>query len=474
MFADKLYPSLHYMRPSIAFAILAILIAFTFSHCANIVAPTGGPRDTIPPKLVAAYPPDSSLNVRPQKIVLQFNEYIDLDRPNEKLIVSPAPNQSPLVTAKLRTVTVELKDSLQPNTTYAINLGNAILDLNEHNPFGDFQYVFSTGNYLDSLQIKGKISYAETGKADSNIAVLLYNKFEDSVVRKEKPLYYTRTDPQGRYAFKNLPPGTYKIFALKDGNNNLRYDQDSEPIAFLEDSIVLRHSIDSVDMLLFVEKPKMIRKDSSSLVASKGAKKIQYALTSLREGAQDLNQPLQLQFATPLRQLDSSKILLQEDSISRNLGFSSQLDDTHKKLTLSYSWKENTPYRLILEQGFAADTASLSTTKRDTLSFKTHKFIEYGSLTLHFNKLDSTQHYVVQLATPDNQIKYTAPLKSREWKLALLEPGEYEIRLLTDTNQNGVWDTGRYYGTKKQPERVITLQKITVRSNWDNVLDVKW
>ena len=131
--------------------------------------PTGGPKDSIPPRLVSASPTLNSTNVKGNKITLTFNEYIDLKEAQTNVLISPLPKKQPSIDFKLKTVTVKLKDTLLPNTTYSINFGNAIVDNNEGNPLKDFTYVFSTGNQIDSFTLSGKVILAETGKYDSTI-----------------------------------------------------------------------------------------------------------------------------------------------------------------------------------------------------------------------------------------------------------------------------------------------------------------
>ena len=155
--------------------IVIYFISITGTGCAQIGAPTGGPRDSLPPELVNALPKLMTTNFKGNKITLNFNEYIDVQDVSNNLLVSPLPKTNPIIDYKLKTVTVKLKDSLIDNTTYTINFGNAIKDNNEGNPFKNFTYVFSTGKTIDSLQISGNVIIAQTGKADSTIIALLYS-----------------------------------------------------------------------------------------------------------------------------------------------------------------------------------------------------------------------------------------------------------------------------------------------------------
>jgi len=163
---------------------LLCAIAIGNAGCGQVGMPTGGPKDSIPPKLVSASPAMSSTNFKGNKITLNFNEYVEVKEAQTNVMISPFPKKNPSVDHKLRTVTVKLKDSLLPNTTYSINFGNAIVDINEGNPLKDFTYVFSTGNQIDSFMLLGKVLIAETGKADSTLIAMLYRNADASAVQK--------------------------------------------------------------------------------------------------------------------------------------------------------------------------------------------------------------------------------------------------------------------------------------------------
>ena len=143
---------------------LALTRVSFITGCANIVPPTGGPRDSLPPVLVQAVPVMHALHVSANKIVLNFDEYIDMKDIRTNLIVSPVPKVMPTVTSHLKVITIVMKDTLQPNTTYALNFGRAVTDVNENNVLRNFTYAFSTGNYVDSLKYSGRVIMANNGK----------------------------------------------------------------------------------------------------------------------------------------------------------------------------------------------------------------------------------------------------------------------------------------------------------------------
>ncbi len=157
------------------FSIFLISQLLVQTGCANIIPPSGGPRDSLPPQLIKADPPDSSVNFRGKRITLYFDELIDrLQDAARNIVISPIPQTPPQFDVKLNAITIRLKDSLEANTTYSFSFGNAIKDVNEGNVLRNFSYAFSTGAALDSLKLTGNVFLAQTGKIDSTLIVVLY------------------------------------------------------------------------------------------------------------------------------------------------------------------------------------------------------------------------------------------------------------------------------------------------------------
>ncbi|MDE3144328.1 MAG: Ig-like domain-containing protein, partial [Bacteroidota bacterium] len=189
----------------ISFFALTFFIEHIETGCANMIPPSGGPRDSIPPKLFAALPKDSAMNVTTNKITLVFDEYIDGKDIQKNLIVSPYPKNAPIIENKLRNVTIKLKDTLEANTTYSLNFGDGIKDVNEGNIAKNFKYVFSTGKTIDQNTFSGNVILAETGKLDTTLIVVLHRNLADTSIYKNRPRYYTRLDSKGKFVFSNLP-----------------------------------------------------------------------------------------------------------------------------------------------------------------------------------------------------------------------------------------------------------------------------
>ncbi len=217
-----------------------LLTAFLAQRCANAVAPTGGPKDTIPPVVVQAVPENNSTNFVGKSIEITFDEYITLENANQNVLISPPLTEKPDIKLKNKTVVVKFKESLAASTTYTINFGSAIKDLHEGNPFKDYVYSFSTGDHIDTLSIAGKVLNAEDKKPVENVYVSLYaadRENLDSLPLSIAPNYITKTDKEGNFSLNGLADKKYLVFALKDVNSNLYFDQPNEEVAFL-DSLV--------------------------------------------------------------------------------------------------------------------------------------------------------------------------------------------------------------------------------------------
>ena len=466
---------------SSAFILLIIAISITSGPgCANIIPPQGGPKDSLPPVLLKATPGDSTRNFTGNKITFTFNEFVDVQGIQENLNVSPSPGINPKVDFKLNTVSVKLVDSLESNTTYSINFGDAIKDFTEGNTLKEFTYTFSTGRYIDSLELKGKVILAENGKIDTTLIVLLHTNPSDSAIIKERPRYVAKLDGTGSFIFKNLPPKTFYLYALKDEGGTRRYFSDKQLFAFADKPIVLNGITEPVTLYAFAEKEKIQSAFPANVniggrnikggVSSETRLKYQ---TNLTNNQQDLLGNFMITFEQALRSFDSTKIKLYTDSTFIPVAdYTFQKDSTNKKVTLINTWKENTAYHIILDKDFAADSAGKKLLKTDTLHFQTKKMADYGSLPVKFKNLDTARHPVLLIVQNENILK-SVPLKIAGFSQALFLPGEYELRILYDDNNNGTWDPGQFFGKHKQPELVKPVErKITVKPAFQNEFEI--
>ena len=237
----------HFSRIKYTTIFAVVVLAAFFFSCANVGYPSGGEVDKTAPKATAFEPTNETKNFTSNNIVIHFDEYIQLKDADNQVLISPPFEHKAEIVAKGKYVSIKIKDTLLPNTTYLFQFKNAIVDNNEGNALPSLDYVFSTGDHLDSLSVKGKVVDGLTLKPDENIAVLLYSEFTDSAIAKSHPVYMTKTDKNGVFKFKYLKQGLYKIIALKDDDRSLTYNNASEKMAFSTDTILPAYIIDSVD-----------------------------------------------------------------------------------------------------------------------------------------------------------------------------------------------------------------------------------
>ncbi|MEO6178122.1 MAG: Ig-like domain-containing protein [Flavobacterium circumlabens] len=224
---------------------ISFLLLLLMMSCAKRGSITGGLKDTLAPVLISSSPKNLSTDFKGDEITLTFDEYIKLKNINKQLIISPPMKHEPLITPTnvSRFITIKLRDTLQPNTTYSLNFGQGITDNNEGNAYNQFKYVFSTGSYIDSLSLNGKIKDAYEKNVDNFVSVMLYevnDKFKDSVIYKENPRYITNTlDSMRTFKFENLKAGKYLLLALKDKGSNNKFNPKDDKIGFLKSYITV-------------------------------------------------------------------------------------------------------------------------------------------------------------------------------------------------------------------------------------------
>lgn len=464
-------------RLSAAFIIL-ILLSLMFQHCGQPLPPMGGPKDSLPPVLAKANPADSATNVKANRIILEFDEYIQLQDLQQQLTVSPAPKVQPILEARLKQLTIRIKDTLEDNTTYSINLGTALRDINESNIQRNFTYVFSTGSTIDSGKISGRILMAETGVADSTMVAVLHPQLSDTAILTIKPRYFTRLNKDGYFSFRYIKPGIYNVFALRDADGGLRYDQPSEAFGFLDQPVNLTTDTDPVKIYAFLREPEKPRRTTAGTGnAARPAnaagnnnrddKRLRYT-ANLDGGSLDFRGDLQLKFERMPTRFDSSKIYLATDSGVR---IPSRIILDSNIVSIRETWKPGGKYRLYIEKGLAEDSLGNQVLRNDTLKINVKKEDEYGSLAIRLIDLDTTVHPVLLFYQGEKLVK-SDPLLTTRLTYRYMLPGDYDLKVLFDKNRNGKWDTGDY-SKKLQPELIKPRkQKLSIRANWDNEIDI--
>ncbi len=504
--------------------------------CAKRGYISGGEKDVLPPVVLKTSPKNFSTHFNSKEIIIDFDEYVKLRDIHKRLIISPplknAPEITPYTAAKQ--IKIRFRDTLQPNTTYSLNFGESIEDNNEANKLKAYRYVFSTGSYIDSLSVEGFVKDALDKETQSYISVMLYEvnqKYGDSVIYKVNPRYITNTlDSLTTFKLENIKEGNYLLVALKDQNNNYRFDPKKEKIGyhselisvptkenykieiFLEQpnytalrafqaaqnkivvayegnpdktEVVLRNGSEVLEtMISRIEKKdslnvwyKPILADSLSLQVINGKTDKSFVIKQREEVSDTLKlhpkSPKRLGFrnpiiynsTTPLVKVDHSKIrILDKDSLE--VKFSTKYDLPKQNLEIIFEKDEDQTYNLLMLPKAVTDFYGVSndTIKSDYL---TTYHSDYGNLRVVLQNLKSFP-VIVQLTDDNGNILYDQFIEDTNTvDFQFVNPSKYNLRLIYDTNNNKVWDSGNYL-KKIQPEKVIYFpEKIDVRANWD-------
>jgi len=522
------------------FFLVAVVLAAL--QCARRGTPTGGPKDTTPPVLIKAEPENLTTEFKAKKIRLYFDEYIKLEDVQNQLIVSPPLKYNPEVSPQggaSKYVEITLKDTLLENTTYTLNFGQSIVDNNEGNPNSFLTYVFSTGTYIDSLTVSGVVKDAFNKKADEFISVMLYEidtAYTDSTTYNKPPNYITNTlDSTIIFQLKHLKAGKYAIIAIKDESKNNVFDQNTDKIGFIEDTVYL--PTDTVFLLnLFKEIPNyslktpnyaaankiifgysggdvkldiealteipdsintLVAKDPEKdtlnywftpfeidsiifKVTNENLKKIDTFTVKTRKLAADslmltpshrnsinFADEFYLTSSIPIAAMDTTRItIFNKDTLAVN--FKAELDTTKNRMFMNFEKEADETYYLNLLPNFITDFFGET---NDTINYRlsTGGYADFGNLRLNLAG-EITYPIIVQLTDEKEKLYreiYLSDAKALDFNT--VEPGNYLIRIIFDSNSNGIWDTGNYL-KKIQPERVIYYPGvIEMRANWEKI-----
>lgn len=400
-------------------------VLFFCLSCAQQGSPSGGPRDEVPPVVLECDPPNYSTLFNSKKIHITFDEYIVLDNVNQQLIVSPPMEEKPQVKLRKKTLTIEFEEDLRINTTYTFNFGDAIKDLHEGNKLQNYEYVFSTGEVLDSMSVRGTLKYAENLEApDEAISIQLYSDLRDSVPLLDIPLYVGRSNDSGVFSVNNLRSDVYKVFALKDGNNNFLFDLPTEEIAFLDTSLIVNADFARVllgDSIVTAVMNDTVSADSSDIVSD-----------SIAAAMPDLNSIyIDLMLFTEDSEIQYLTNNSREDRRKLQLVFALPLTDTFSYRPLQ---EVNESEMLFLEH-YSQDRDSLTLWVLDSLHYKNDSL----RLELKYTVKDTTEQYVIRTDT----VLFSYREKQTRNKRGQSEEQEEEKLKLSTIRKNGSQDLNR-------------------------------
>ncbi|SEN23543.1 Ig-like domain-containing protein [Mucilaginibacter gossypiicola] len=469
-------------KPAIFYknSLLIFIVLFIFG-CAAQQPPQGGPRDQTPPKLVKAIPGNKTRNFAAKQIDLEFDEFIKLTNTYQEISMSPAMEKQPEYTSNKRKLKIEFKDTLQKNTTYVINFGKAIQDVNESNILKNFTYVFSTGNHIDSLSITGTVTNTLTQEKEKDVLVFIFPVKQDTLFGKKKPSIFALTDSSGNFALNNLREDDYRIYALKEASPDKIFNRDDELIAFLKKPIHLRADTSNIQLNLFKQDPEKFRVSEKRfdtdgkllLVFNKGLtqpaikvlyptdvdskKQVSFSRTkdtasvylrnmnfdSLRVAIFDKGKPIDTIYQLKRKNESFTRVL----TTSYNIGNDSKLKPGSNLVLTASIPVDNFDQSLITLNEDSVATSDY-TIQKDTGNYKllnlkyrwreTSKYeliLNDGALTdiygdknkrlskkFQINKLDNYSQLTVKLTVPDTSKAYVVELLSEDKKLIQSDP----------------------------------------------------
>ncbi|KPM48417.1 Ig-like domain-containing protein [Jiulongibacter sediminis] len=512
-----------------------LVLALLFQRCAQFVPPTGGPKDEDPPELVASSPQNQTLNFKGKTIQMEFNELIDATSLRQELIITPKPEGAIDIKTKPYSVEISFDEKFLDSTTYTMNFRNGIKDLNEKNPAENLKLVFSTGNFIDSLSIKGKVKNLWTGDPSDKTTVALYDTNSNDTIPllKRRPKYFYTTDTSGVYNFENIKASSYRLLAFKDENVNLYFDSKTELFGFLQDTIHLDSNIIDLNLEVYpnnTDPPKIRRSlsrqtnysitfdknlKSAEVVYLKSEDSLTYKFSPqeilffnypettdttqtkiivqdsvgktledtlkiyfstinsrpsnsnpeiLRIRARDIqaNSKIKipefyhLSFEYPITSIDTSKLSITADTTFNQPYQLNWLDPSHTELQIQFSTSAERELKMLIEPGAITNYRS-DTNNTYQLINTLYQQDEYGSLDGKYDQFEGQK--IVELLDSRTLEVTERQVFTDFYKFPQVIPGNYKIRIIEDTNENGQWDTANF-DENKLPERIVISRGI--------------
>ena len=413
------------MRKILSNIFLASLIGLIVVNCANRGTPQGGPKDEDPPVIVKSEPENFTTNFNEKEIKIYFDEYIKIKDLQKNLIISPPMDPMPEITplgSASKHITIKIYDTLQINTTYAFNFGESITDNNEGNPYPFYKYVFSTGEYIDSLKVKGSVKDALNKKTEEFVTIMLYDvdsTFTDSIIYKEKPKYITNTlDSTNTFQLENLKEGKYLMVAIKDESSNYTFDQDEDKIGFLDDFITVSNDTTNVyELSLFKEET-----DFEVLRAK------QQSENKIVFGIEGSNEDIEINMISSTPENFEYRILEDAKNDSDSLIYFYKPSIKNDSLLFTVSKKNKLDTLTVKIREREKDSLIIKASPRSSISFIEDFYIESN---IPFTKIDESKIYFINKDSLD--VTYSTKLDSLKnsyaFKFEKQEQETYKIQL---------------------------------------------
>ena len=496
--------------------------------CANIKQLPGGQADIIAPKIDTAKCKNlfATNFSGKEPIVVHFDEWVRFLNPTKNIIVSP-PTKLPVqykLKGKRLLISFDKNEVLEPQTTYSINLGEAVRDITAQNIARNINVVFSTGPSIDSGEIRGKIFDAQTNKFLAKIPVTLYKNQEDSAFTKTKPFYVTYSDTAGSFHFKYLKDTVYKLYAIQDKNQNYFYDQKIESIGYYEGNA--RPFQSATEYIIFLSQEKLPLKIKNKVIKpgllafaftqdiekektqispkDKFVKTIFYedSILYYYNSAEEFNAYFELEAIKDTVKLNKytepdsvqmEKLVLVKEAISQIDSAQIQspspifsLDESKIRSTpeikflakinlrnpqiIDIVYQETKPiYFTIILDSMAVRMQGNRTNRTDTFHLKTKVDESLSRLELILDSLQTGQQYILNFSYKDKPVLqkiFVAEKTMETFRFTHLDPLVYEVKLIVDRNQNGKWDPIDFK-EKQQAERIFGWKLKELRADWD-------
>lgn len=520
-----------------------LLLSIILASCARVGSPVGGTRDSIPPQVIGSNIDSPRVNVQRdiRELRITFDEYIALKDINKHLIISPPLRKITKILPSgmaNKYLLIKWEDTLQENTTYNFNFGNAIVDNNEGNPLGYYNFAFSTGPKIDSLYISGELKSIfkdqEKTTEEGSLVVGLYQE-KDSMDYRQKPYYITKADADGYFELNYLSPGNYRILAFEDSNSNSVYDMGKEKVGFMKDKIVLDNSISGLNINLYPSRKSVkyveMKENPGGILMTFEGNPEKVDVLSLSDKLRDYkvthkpksdsvyiwfdataqnvgvanNENLKFSFDNGVKKdsvslfyrynaknemvlnnsggnllppgkdfvitsnyfvdkIQPEKWTLVSDSIQQD--FRAEISEKNPfEIHIKSDFKEGKKYSLTIPKETASsfyETTKIS--KR--FDFEADKLENYGEFVLTLENAP-TQKFWIQFMTERGDIAYSRYVNESKIDFKSLKPGTYELRILVDENNNGVWDSADFAdGVFAEPVYIFE-KKIEIRPLWD-------